>query len=1406
MALFYGDLQVGGARIPTALTALANGNKRTTANVGDSIDLLIPSLEGTSPIAVTISVTVGGVEVSTSLPYIVQSDDQGKDIQIIRTIAGVSLATDVVVVAGVSEVPVILTHQGITWTVSDATFGGYDIAGRPFVVVPSGVAQVTSVSPDIAVENIAGTDRTINGLMLNPTRTSASNAPHGLDSREAGYDAALLAGTFPLDVASGDTLMKVVSDTTSTSTRVGAFTSVSCLHVLSEVPTGSFVLGSTVKWDGKNTPAFYPVVDLDAWYAGKATYTAPASMPPYADIFDCVGKAAPTLSLRSATSSSGYERFQPFGLSGDITPDGGYGLYLGQMFGAAMMGTAVTAYTEAQTKTLAAHIIAHGIENGEPRRYGPFNGFPDGAHEQYVQGPYAFALGMTGRAAEIPNIMSVCPGNWSQAFLITQDMLTNDFVRHTDVNKPFLWRERTLGAQPGGNVVTLPLVNNGSTASGDYYQTNIPAGARVIRVSDGTEAIVAAVTGLGSPGTTSIDVTLTAASPFVSGDTVYMVPADADFPVLGEYDWTIRGYTATRKQMFTPDATTEYRSLNGSWLSHILSLGMLGFYDESMNVPRGYVERVMTPNDPSAANDYFYNFTGFTYLGTQYPFATEAFDLHWNNVFPPLEPPVDMAAATTSMRMPRANNVLASETDERQSLLQQSFANNMFVSGTGNEKAFFAIVRLPKEQRAFSRTIQLVDVLTDSSRFLNIQYYGEAAGSGTTRGRFGAKSGGGSPATIYSQPWTEDSALLVYRRAASGNMVLDWYSLIDGTKYAGAEGGNYQAVNSASTAQTWGVGGVRAPVAGDGLNWPGDISAIGYVDSTTAAGDALNDAAWSDIAKGKPLSAALPIASTLWVREFTGTTAGLAKPAWATGDVSVPMTVSGAAPLKPGGDFRKQGLTDFMVLNPSSPVDGDVWSILNGATVTLSGTCSGRTGNAEVRMLNPDGTTSLDWTVISPISGGAFSGTVAVPASTAGWVALQIRSSNQPTKITNFRDKVGAGLNVVELGQSQRQRMLASVGLDLSFPQKNTASYVTTDLVSGPNTTPMQQNLLTRATASDGTRALVNQIRAFWPSLPIRIIDGAVNGTGPIQLMQDSNAARSWAELQTKIDRVGGKLDAIVMNWATTEWRAVSNGIGEGDVVFEALMLGSGPAWDALVAANGGTAGLHSFGSYVAAGAKVILEPATRYSSPLINGDVHSPTRLNQINMANTKGWTVGPPISDFAIQAFGTDLNGPHQDAAKQGNRRMGARSAIGIARAFGRDSSTNPYFTTVVRSGGTLTVSVALPNGGTLSSPAPTALRNWQVDDGGSGTFVSTGFTAAISGNTVILTKTSGSWAAGTKVKYLANGEPRADSDGAAEDAIVAGMLYETWGPSTLEVGLPVMGSLSGGKWVSFYEATAG
>jgi hypothetical protein len=356
-----------------------------------------------------------------------------------------------------------------------------------------------------------------------------------------------------------------------------------------------------------------------------------------------------------------------------------------------------------------------------------------------------------------------------------------------------------------------------------------------------------------------------------------------------------------------------------------------------------------------------------------------------------------------------------------------------------------------------------------------------------------------------------------------------------------------------------------------------------------------------------------------------------------------------------------------------------------------------------------------------------------------------------------------------------------------------TGSFATIDSLVTPEVLTPQMGRIGMYFDEAGKRAFLNAFRFFDTTTPIMLIDEAVNGTGQDQFIDDNESTRMWTHFQTMLDRYGNDISVVVSNWGTNIASGTPTTIKD---LMTAMVFGTGPAVQE-----------RNLTSALQAGFKFLVSPlsrhtgnATNLSSAYTNNAIKC--CLAQVEWANDNNIDVGLPISDLRIE----NLGGPHQlSNVINGSALFMQRLAIGAAKSLGLTTLQNPYFTTATLSGGNtqIVVNVALPNGGSLFSPTQSAVSSFAVNDGGG--WSHTGFTAAISGNTVVLTKSTGTWSAGTQVQYTSNMADRLDNDGVTEDTIVNGALYETWAGDTLQnKGLPVLGSLSGGKWIPTWQVT--
>ncbi len=728
-------------------------------------------------------------------------------------------------------------------------------------------------------------------------------------------------------------------------------------------------------------------------------------------------------------------------------------------------------------------------------------------------------------------------------------------------------------------------------------------------------------------------------------------------------------------------------------------------------------------------------------------------------------PEDDAPAPAASVKFPEDNNVTSNSAYA--TALIQPVTNLSPVYGS--DAAFFAIARLPVDKRGKNELFGLMgnDGGSGGNR-IRIGLYGSESGVTSNQNKLHARVEG---TNLYTPEVTEDAFLVVIHRSGD-NKGIDWYSLKDGTKHAGGTATGATIAHLSSIGPNWRVGGIGSgsPTLGSGSSWPGEIDCVGYVTG------AVSDSTWSSIALGAEIVPSLGVANLKWYRELDTPATSYTAPAGATADLTPPMTLWGAT-LRPGSDFLRQEAARYLLVDELS--DGWVYGLTRGQTskaIPVGGTSGGLSGTVQVRVLNAaTRAVVVDWTNVGTISANQWSGTLTVPKG--GWYVVEARCGGLAAA---QQDEFGVGWKIVQLGQSQTSIYLNSnVGLGSVNPLYHySMSYLTND--SGR----MSLRRLSMIPRSDGLSYFLNQMRVFDPSTPVMVIDEAVNGTGAVDLVTDAQSGRSWTPFQEKLDTYGNDVSVVVRNWGTNDM--TSN-------MFEVL--------DALVSRTGPRAGDHSLDEALQPGYTFAVSPLTRHvGGGSYEGNANQ-ARSDETAWAWQHSHTVGPAVSDFVISVEG----GPHQDGNQlMANCVFGVRQAVAVARALDLDASTNPSFSgTATRSGNEISLGVTLPNGGNLSSPTPGNLLSFVVNE--SGTWTSVGFNARIVGSSVVLTRSTGNWAAGTQVRYLQNLATRADGDSASELAIVNSALYETWAPDVMGLGLPLMGSTITGLWTPGFTITA-
>lgn len=449
-------------------------------------------------------------------------------------------------------------------------------------------------------------------------------------------------------------------------------------------------------------------------------------------------------------------------------------------------------------------------------------------------------------------------------------------------------------------------------------------------------------------------------------------------------------------------------------------------------------------------------------------------------------------------------------------------------------------------------------------------------------------------------------------------------------------------------------------------------------------------------------------------------------------------------------------------------VDGLVVGLVPGteyAQVEFKGTTNAA-AEIQVKVIaDSDSSLVHDWvTVANPSGSGAWSGTVWMPKS-SGWWNAQVRAVSDPGNTDSIAEKWAVGYKFMLLGQSQVAIMC---GEGESFYTPDPANYGKHSFYSwqaynaGGTGIAESLVLIDGTNKGDGISVLADQFIAYDPNTPVMWVREAVSGTGLVEMLDNSNTARSITDLTDKTGKYGEDFTGVLVSWLTHD-AAGDIFEGNGDWAVD-IMTGDD---------NHGFPVDGNLSDHYQTGCQIIWSPSTRHSySQGFQEPYHGPA----VATTQSKGWPIAPPCQDYPI----ADGDSAHPSSSSQGSSRLAVSMATGAARCVGADSSTNPSLASAQRSldGTQVIVSFNLPNGGSLTSPAPSAVTGFEVSEDSGSSWLDT-FTTSLDGNTLVLAKTSGSWAASGSLQVRKrssmahSGRPAVGSE---ELAIVAGDIYET------------------------------
>ncbi len=495
---------------------------------------------------------------------------------------------------------------------------GVSTDGVGYVVSKDDIS-VLRVEPEPATEK----GHLIHGAQLNPQVGESQGYDQRTDAVGVkAYDAAKTA-KFPLRMSPGDILVKAVSSVDipygKGEFRSGIFDEFSALIVVSETPDmkGSLFAPAVIGWSDREQPKFHGV-DLDQLVASLPAYDTsmiPAGeRPDVEDIIKRINQFNPLYMQNSGTSpGAGYQTFCIRNWPEADT--GNYGLKLVDLTDAAGLLLISDLATPEQKRRLAIGFISCGIQWLDPAKGLGTQRGANGGHLQWFQSAALFA--QYARGLPVADVWNHLPGNWAQAFEITDEAMETYFTPHRDFKKPFAWYVREI-TEVKGNKITFQT----QRLPGKADLTGQP----MIRLRDGAQA---QVTGpkrrKGAGKTTSVEIAGQPQDPFAPGDEIYFGP---QYPmVAGNVDWAV-----LRAGKVYPDAVesfaarknTPYRGLN-KWSGGILTSAALGILPEEFSATRKYVAACNTGEAPEGSTEKFETH----HAGA---FVKSFWDAHWSRI------------------------------------------------------------------------------------------------------------------------------------------------------------------------------------------------------------------------------------------------------------------------------------------------------------------------------------------------------------------------------------------------------------------------------------------------------------------------------------------------------------------------------------------------------------------------------------------------------------------------------------------------------------------------------------------------------------------------------------------------------------------------------------------------------
>lgn len=524
---------------------------------------------------------------------------------------------------------------------------------------------------------------------------------------------------------------------------------------------------------------------------------------------------------------------------------------------------------------------------------------------------------------------------------------------------------------------------------------------------------------------------------------------------------------------------------------------------------------------------------------------------------------------------------------------------------------------------------------------------------------------------------------------------------------------------------------------------PGAVYSHGFMKGTEGT-----DAQWQDIVEGADIEATLTGATSYSLaRDYRGAVdLAAAMTASFTGDTTLAGTVYGTVTK---GSSQRQSPTKYLTFDalPGGYVADIKPGQQEGVVPLKGGQAVGLTGKLFARILDPE----TDAVLVPGRQIGTVAdianATLSAPPMTQ-WGVIEIWAESDPETVCRLAEWFAVGEKAGIVGQSQHDNPFR-YGLGLEIVPTGPASVATLSGQDEPQVIPIIATMLEEFANAKGFAARVHEAQ---PDRPVCVVDVAEGGTSARDWIDDSNAGRDWS-VDEGIAALAGTDKQPCWDW----WTAMVGNTNMGQLL-DAVVKGEGPdASDHFI--FDGTV-------FDATGYKLAMTGGTRSNaaaSPPPGFDNYPDNRA--ANLAQQRAWAranpaaavVGPVIPDMAIDDEGAEggsapgslkLTGHHPSVwVKEGAWRLGYRLGEAHLRAKGystlQDPSLDAGGATMNGARTVLTIPLNLPNAGSApKTQGGASINGIEFSEDGGATRANTGYSAAIVGSDLVVTKDSGSW----------------------------------------------------------------